>query len=256
MRVFWRKGFYSLFIFVFSLDTFLTHFLWSLWLWLLFHFLHIFHTISMGVLSLSDRYSLQVSKTLLGILTNLNAGFYMVSILPLISNSLGLFSKLLGPTPSAPSIIGITVTFMFHRYFCNLARSKYLFLFLYSFMLKLWSVGTSKSTWWQVLFLLIVSTRFGLLARIGQSGLFAGIGYFDLLAGIGWSGLLAWIRRCGLRVGNGRCGFLTGIGQSAWLGDVAFWLGLGDLLISWYFVNAQIVQVLRISCSKCRYVLD
>ena len=47
---------------------------------------------------------------------------------------------------TALTIIGITVTFMFHSFFNSLARSKYFSLFSISFMFTLWSVGTEKST--------------------------------------------------------------------------------------------------------------
>ena len=49
-------------------------------------------------------------------------------ILPLIFNSTRLASKPLTTIPSAPTIIGITVTFMFYSFFDSLARFKYLFI--------------------------------------------------------------------------------------------------------------------------------
>ena len=68
--------------------------------------------------SLSDCKSIKVSRTLLSILSDLiNAIVWMVSILVAV--------------PSAPITICITVTFMFHIFFCSLAKSKYLFLFTF-----------------------------------------------------------------------------------------------------------------------------
>ena len=46
----------------------------------------------------------------------------------------------------APITIGITVTFMFHSFFCSLARFSYLPFFSLSFSFTLWSVWTAKST--------------------------------------------------------------------------------------------------------------
>ena len=63
--------------------------------------------------SLSDNKSLQVTRTLLSILTELNnAGVWMVSTCLLISKS----SSCLVTVPSASITIGITVTFKFHSF--------------------------------------------------------------------------------------------------------------------------------------------
>ena len=68
--------------------------------------------------SLTDSKSLQVSRTLLGILADLtNAVVWMVSAHPPISNSSCPFSKLLRIVQSASVTIGIAVTFMFHSFF-------------------------------------------------------------------------------------------------------------------------------------------
>ena len=64
--------------------------------------------------SLSDSNNLQISRTLLSILADLNAVVWMVSASPLISKSSNLFTISLGIVPSAPITTGITVTFLFH----------------------------------------------------------------------------------------------------------------------------------------------
>ena len=67
-----------------------------------------------------------VSRTLLRILADLNnAVVWMFSSCLLISNSSSPFTKPLGIVPSASTTIGITVTFMFHSFFCSLVRSRY-----------------------------------------------------------------------------------------------------------------------------------
>ena len=103
--------------------------------------------------SLSDGKSLQVFRTLLSILADLNdAIVWMVSTSALISKSSIPLINLLVTVPSAPIIIGITVTFIFQSLFSSLAKSTHLTLFSLSFSFTLWSAGTLKSTIWQVLF--------------------------------------------------------------------------------------------------------
>ena len=64
--------------------------------------------------SLSDSKSLQISRTPLSIMADLNnAVVLMVSIRPLISKFSTPCTNPLVPVPSAPFIIGISVTFMF-----------------------------------------------------------------------------------------------------------------------------------------------
>ena len=87
------------------------------------------------------------SRILLSILVNFNtAVICMVSILPLISISFGLFTKPLGTVPSTSTINSITVILMFHSFFSSLARSKNLSVFLLSFIFIRWSAGNAKST--------------------------------------------------------------------------------------------------------------
>ena len=65
--------------------------------------------------NLTDSKSPQVSRTLLGILADLNnAVVLMVSICSLLSESSSLFINPFGIVPSEPVTIGITTTFMFH----------------------------------------------------------------------------------------------------------------------------------------------
>ena len=83
--------------------------------------------------------SLQVSRTLLSILADLNN--CMVSIHPLISKSPLPCTSPLMIVQRASIIIGITVTFMFHSFFNCLARSWYLSLFAF---LQLYPVVSRK----------------------------------------------------------------------------------------------------------------
>ena len=102
---------------------------------------------------LSESKSPQVSRTLLGILADLNnVVVRMVSTCPLIcKSSCSLINPLLS-VPRAPITIGINVTFMLHSFFNSLARSRYLSFFSFSFSFNLRSAGTAKSTHLQVLF--------------------------------------------------------------------------------------------------------
>ena len=71
--------------------------------------------------------------------------------------------------PNAPITIGTIVTFMFHSFFYSLARSRYLSFFSLSFRFILWSAGTAKSTILQILFILLIIMKSGLLAGIRWS---------------------------------------------------------------------------------------
>ena len=119
--------------------------------------------------NLSDRKSLHVSRIFRDILDNLyyNA-VWMVCSWTLISKYSSSCTNTLGIVSSALIIIGITVAFMFQRYFCSQAKSWYLSLFSLSFNL--------------------VS---GLLKR--QSSLMSKFSFLLLLLNITWSGLLTEI---------------------------------------------------------------
>ena len=113
--------------------------------------------------SLSDSKSLQVTRTLHCILTDLdNAVVWIVLILLLTFNSTRLFSEPSETVPNALITNGIAVIFMFDCIFSFLAKSKYLSIFLFSSFFTLLSAETVKSTRQQVLFLLI-NTRLGLV---------------------------------------------------------------------------------------------
>ena len=69
---------------------------------------------------LNDSKSPQVSRTLPSILADLKiAVVWMVSTRPVISNSASSFINPLVTVLRAPITIGITVTFMFHRFFSS-----------------------------------------------------------------------------------------------------------------------------------------
>ena len=103
--------------------------------------------------SSSDSKSPQVSRTRLRILAVLNnAVIWIVSTRPPTSKSSRAFNNPLVIVPKAPITIGTIVTFMFHRFFNSLARSRYLSFFSHSFRIILWSAGIAKSTILQILF--------------------------------------------------------------------------------------------------------
>ena len=94
---------------------------------------------------------------------------WMVSYLLRIFNCSSPLSKCSGAVMSAPTTVGKAVNLIFHSfyfYFSSLARSKYLSIFSISFVFSLWSSGTVIFTRRQFLFLMLVSTRYGLLAGI------------------------------------------------------------------------------------------
>ena len=110
------------------------------------------HQLMVSYWSLSDSKSPQVSRSLLSILTDLiNAIIWIVSTRPLISKLSSPFINPLVTVLSTPIKIVITVTFIFHRFFSSLARSRYLSLLWLSFSFTLWSAGTATSTTRQVL---------------------------------------------------------------------------------------------------------
>ena len=103
--------------------------------------------------SLSDSKSPQVSRTRLRILAVLsNSVVWIVSTRPPNFKSSRPFNNPLVIVPKAPITIGTIVTFMFHRFFNTLARSRYLSFFSHSFRFILWSAGRAKSTILQILF--------------------------------------------------------------------------------------------------------
>ena len=108
--------------------------------WVVIFICEFFHTNNSWWLfiEVSDIKSSQESRTLLSIPANLNnVAVWMVSILPLISNSSSLSSKLLGTVPRAPTTIGITFTLIFQSFFSSLARSRYLSIFSLSNCLRI-----------------------------------------------------------------------------------------------------------------------
>ena len=67
--------------------------------------------------NLNERKLSQVSRTFHRILPNLNVAVVLVlSICPLIFKSSSLFTYPVEIVPCTPNTIGITVTFMFHRF--------------------------------------------------------------------------------------------------------------------------------------------
>ena len=116
---------------------------------------------------LSDSKSLQVFRTLLSILTDLqNVLVWMVYTRPLISKSSRHSIKHLVTVPIDQDTIGIAVTFMFIVFLSSLARSRYLSLFSLSFSFTLWSAGTAKFTVLYVLFFWLIIANSGRLAEI------------------------------------------------------------------------------------------
>ena len=104
-------------------------------------------------LELGDSKSSQVSRTRLRILAVLsNAVVWIVSTRLPTSKSSWPFNNPLVIVRKGQITIGTIVTFMFHKLFNSLARSKYLSFFSHSFRFILWSTGTAKSTILQILF--------------------------------------------------------------------------------------------------------
>ena len=131
---------------------------------LLFHSLQEFPTSShcwffTGVLS--DNKSLQISRTLFSIITDICSA--MVLIFSLISSSTNLFSNFLGTVPRLLTTIGITVNFIFHNFFSYLAKSRSLSSFSLFSIFTLWSAIMAKFTWWKVIFFLLIKFQSGLL---------------------------------------------------------------------------------------------
>ena len=100
------------------------------------HFLQYFHNRSVHW-SLSDKKSPQVSRALLNIKYFTCSQQCWCLILPLISCSFCPLSESLQTIPRVPTMIGITVTFMFHSDFNSLARIKYWSIVSFSFIFHL-----------------------------------------------------------------------------------------------------------------------
>ena len=119
----------------------------------------------MLVLHWSDINSPQVSRTFLGSLNvPNNAVVWIVSILPLISNS-----KTLGTVQSEPTTIDITAKLIFHSFFSSLAKSKYVSIISLSFIFTLWSGETAKSirkVYFFFFFFFVISMRFVILQLV------------------------------------------------------------------------------------------
>ena len=118
--------------------------------------------------SLSDSKSLQISRTLLSILAKLNNDVVCKDlILPLISTFSiffpQVFVKCFKHTNWYHHHCHVS-----HHFFSSLARSKYLSVFSCSFIFTQWSTQTAESTRWQVLFLMLLKSWFGLLVELGD----------------------------------------------------------------------------------------
>ena len=115
----------------------------------------------------------QISWTLLRIQPDLNDIIvWMVSTRPLIFKSSGPFTKPFGINPSAPTTIGISITFMLHRlFFSSLGISWYLFLLFPSFYfyLVVRRDGQVHNLACSLFLLLLTITRTGRMAEIRWS---------------------------------------------------------------------------------------
>ena len=98
-----------------------------------------------------------------------NAVVWMTSARSPTSKSSSPFTNPLIIVPNAPITIGIIATCMFHNFLNCQARSRYYSFFSHSFSFILWSAGTAKSTILQVLFILLIIIKSGLLAGIWWS---------------------------------------------------------------------------------------
>ena len=111
--------------------------------------------------SVSDSKSLQFSRSLLSILSDLNnAVIWTVSTRPINSKYSRPCINPLVTVPREQITIGIIDTFMFYSFFNSLARSRYLSVFSHSF------AGTAKYTILQVLSFSLIIIRSGRLAKI------------------------------------------------------------------------------------------
>ena len=115
--------------------------------------------------SLSDSKSLQVSRTPLSILADLNnTVVWIVSTHPVISKSFGAFINPLVTVPRTPITFGINVTFMFQ--FFQFPSKVEVFILLFTFF-QFYSEVSRDSKWeclLPYLFFLLIIIRFGRLA--------------------------------------------------------------------------------------------
>ena len=87
----------------------------------------------------------------------------MVSTRAFISNSSSPFANPLVTVPSAAITTSIAVTLMFPSFFNSLARSRYLYSFLLSNNLTLWSAWTAKSI---IIIISLLLTSFSLKRQL------------------------------------------------------------------------------------------
>ena len=121
-------------------------------------------------LSFDNNKFLQISSTFLRILAECNNTVFCNSaILVSIPISFSLFGNLDGAVPSAPTITGITFTFLFHSFFSSLAKSWYFYIFSFSISSTLLSYGTAKSIIWHLLLFFSTMVISGRLASITWS---------------------------------------------------------------------------------------
>ena len=100
----------------------------------------------MMMMIIANLLFMQVSRTVLSFLADLNAIAWRVSIRPLITKSSSPCTNPLVSVPSAPITIDFTVNFLFHSFFSFQARSIYWSLFSLSFSFTLWTAGTTNFT--------------------------------------------------------------------------------------------------------------
>ena len=114
---------------------------------------------------LSDSKSPQVFRTLLCILADFSSYVvWMVSILNLIYRSVHFFSRFLEIVPKAPTMIDITVTFVFFYLFSSLVKLKCLSRFSSFFPIHLMALKNFLCE----SFTFLIKTRSSLLTWIGS----------------------------------------------------------------------------------------
>ena len=120
--------------------------------------------------SLSDSKSPQVSRIHLRNLAVLsNAVVWIIFTRRPISKSSRPFNNPLVIVPNAPITIGTIVTFMFHRFFNSLVRSRYLSFFPFLSDLFYGPPGKQSRQFYKFSFFLLIIMRSGLLTGIRLS---------------------------------------------------------------------------------------